>query len=1755
MKATIRFLIMFLIAVPSLFAQGARKDDISLVNNGGIAFIGTGSTVRVCTQPASGTPCTPLANIYSDSALTQQITNPFPTDSNGNYFFYALPGIYDIQVTPIGGSTQNFPDQVLFSSSNAASGFFVKSVPTCASNLIFTPGGPVSFSVNTAFLLQLNCNVTSSSVGGSPQIGSVMQFSIVNSGGFSFAWPPNFINPPTILSSPGVETDASFWFDGTNWHIQNNNFGAAASGCTPTGVLGDIPKNNGVGGCTTSSINDSNSTVNVGNPTNFNATVRPKGPNPWVDVTNPAFGAVGVSPSGFGTTGNCVSGNTSISIASASSFQNGYGIDLLGCGPSATVVTPSAPTVTPSTATAPTGTGYVVSGPTGSNTWCYQIAAVGDDQSMSAASPETCISNGLAALGSVHSVGGISSVSLATVIGIPTRNINTWTTSAPHTLQVGQMIQISGTSDDKTFGGFNIVQTVPDNTHFTTYGNISTFNSPNTSATGGDYYSFVSNHITLPTSPAGTLPFNYAIYRSTSSGTETFLATSTPLNNNLLGDAAYLFFDDYGTTMSGNALRPAWIPNTPPASAQAATLATTITAGGQTTTLTLAVAPSQNTTGSAVNFDDAPAITAANAFAVANGGMVHFPALAPGLTYLLNTKVTINGWFNYEGQINLNDTLISGNGFYGDRLPNTNCGKAQFATGCHTPIFVITANPGIYHKGVFSDRGFSVIAGNNLYNMIYAVGAVNIPIGIITDAELVSTSANDYMGVPLTIWTSGSGVRMQNVLISSGPNQVTGSTATPLYICRSCGQQKYDGVFLNRRGMALIGSSRGEFDGGGYEQQGGITPLFTFFSPSSAQVNFSIKNYVLDTSGHEMVTNLGGFTDFNLRFSEVFTGGGTFVTGVPYTTTDLGPSTNTAGSSYDSNLAGGNRDTKFSNAERLIDGTINTGNNSNGLPYDAIDRQQIIGAPYGIYSNPGKGVAPTCAVVSGGSLSIGAHTFAYIPVFPNGATAQASYSCSVTTTSGNQRVNFSGVSYPGASAYYESRDGFMTGLNGGGCGTAAAVTFDDGTNGGCATAQPTAPGSGISGFRSGSMFGLAHDLLPTTADPTPLTNLVRLFNKNNWPTFNVNGSANNYITGSWLSTVSWTNNDCVKINTATVVPTLTDAGVQCGVGSSHTVSTPLQCSDTSGSGTTQVCTTTPSFTPVKGDLLVYYTTTTNTGALTENVNATGAASVLKFSSGTWIPLQASDVVANKPLVELFDGTNWLVFIGGSASGNCPAGVPLSLLFNNSGVCGGIAMPLTPKNVPQAITTTPPGGGVGAVAGPHLAGVVPRVTVCPSNVDTILATDRAGLIEWNDASACAVTLPQAGSGAGTDNDFTNNFLFLGCNIGAGTVTVTPTTSNITYLLSGIVHSAQTSMPVVTSQCAFTYSDNTNYFAVIISATGVTSFTGDSLVYSNSGSTGTVTLTLNTQLANKVFANCTGSTATPTFCSITTAMLPGNGVTTINATSCTIGSSCTTPPAAITVANASSIGTTVNTLTKFIGAPSTAVIMATTDTNGARGITTAGAGTTGSATIQLLGLVSCVFDGATIAGDYVQISATVSGNCHDTGSSSYPTSGSGDVIGVVLSTNGAGGTFSIDLFPQEIASGVNNVTAAANLTNNIPAIGAGSKTLSAGYTFTPGSVTSGKLACYTSSGTVGNCTGLAGVIGVFTSTTTFTAGGETSVTLDATQNVTFGDNLCASSSSFGTAHDNGATACTTGLGIGIVKTTAASVSSATAFIALR
>lgn len=110
------------------------------------------------------------------------------------------------------------------------------------------------------------------------------------------------------------------------------------------------------------------------------------------------------------------------------------------------------------------------------------------------------------------------------------------------------------------------------------------------------------------------------------------------------------------------------------------------------------------------------------------------------------------------------------------------------------------------------------------------------------------------------------------------------------------------------------------------------------------------------------------------------------------------------------------------------------------------------------------------------------------------------------------------------------------------------------------------------------------------------------------------------------------------------------------------------CPDTSGSGTAQTCVTTSAtpFTPATGSCVTYTTTTTNSGAgLTLNVNSLGAKSIaIPGASGWTTTLTAGIILANKPMIACYDGTNWNVQQTGTAASG--SGTSWSAITNPTG---------------------------------------------------------------------------------------------------------------------------------------------------------------------------------------------------------------------------------------------------------------------------------------------------------------------------------------------------------------------------------------------------------------------------------------------------------------------------------------------------------
>lgn len=150
--------LLWLIAVCYLPAiclgQGVRYDDVALLDTGRPV---QGATVTVCASGSTGTPCTPTTSIFNDSALSSPITQPgFQSGANGNFFFYAACGKYDISITGNGITGRTKKDvEIGFCPISTYSAFQAGNI--AASNIaFFTPAKAITITrievVSTVFI-------------------------------------------------------------------------------------------------------------------------------------------------------------------------------------------------------------------------------------------------------------------------------------------------------------------------------------------------------------------------------------------------------------------------------------------------------------------------------------------------------------------------------------------------------------------------------------------------------------------------------------------------------------------------------------------------------------------------------------------------------------------------------------------------------------------------------------------------------------------------------------------------------------------------------------------------------------------------------------------------------------------------------------------------------------------------------------------------------------------------------------------------------------------------------------------------------------------------------------------------------------------------------------------------------------------------------------------------------------------------------------------------------------------------------------------------------------------------------------------------------------------------------------------------------------------------------------------------------------------------------------------------------------------
>ncbi|HXR75154.1 MAG TPA: hypothetical protein VN737_04205 [Bryobacteraceae bacterium] len=222
---------------------------------------------------------------------------------------------------------------------------------------------------------------------------------------------------------------------------------------------------------------------------------------------------------------------------------------------------------------------------------------------------------------------------------------------------------------------------------------------------------------------------------------------------------------------------------------------------------------------------------------------------------------------------------------------------------------------------------------------------------------------------------------------------------------------------------------------------------------------------------------------------------------------------------------------------------------------------------------------------------------------------------------------------------------------------------------------------------------------------------------------------------------------------------------------SNTNSALETCAPASASGTAYVCSTSPTFTPVKGSRIIFQPDVANTGAATLAVNGASAASITKQAGAA--ALVANDILASPAEYTLvYDGSTWeMQSQSGNASGGTVTG-PVSSTTGNvpqfadtSGKVLNGGLPVTQIGANSSLVETDSSGDIvtgagGAIKVGGVSGVaviaasgnmIPYFRIAFGNLDTVTCTAGAASlstnytihrVDLNNQTSCAITFTAA-----------------------------------------------------------------------------------------------------------------------------------------------------------------------------------------------------------------------------------------------------------------------------------------------------------------------------------------------------------------------------------------------------------------------------
>jgi hypothetical protein len=192
----------------------AVKGGVTVTTGGQVSQTIVEGSFPGCTVSVFNTGTVNLTTIYGDNLNPPTPkANPFTADANGFGFFYAANGSrVDVQLSGTGVTTPFIvAGDILLDDPSLLAVLAPQTV-------VFSATPTFDLSQASWFKLTLTGNVTGP-VFSNPVTGSILLLSLTQNavGGFTFAFPGSFTDPPAIALAANAHTELIFKYDGTNW--------------------------------------------------------------------------------------------------------------------------------------------------------------------------------------------------------------------------------------------------------------------------------------------------------------------------------------------------------------------------------------------------------------------------------------------------------------------------------------------------------------------------------------------------------------------------------------------------------------------------------------------------------------------------------------------------------------------------------------------------------------------------------------------------------------------------------------------------------------------------------------------------------------------------------------------------------------------------------------------------------------------------------------------------------------------------------------------------------------------------------------------------------------------------------------------------------------------------------------------------------------------------------------------------------------------------------------------------------------------------------------------------------------------------------------------------------------------------------------------------------------------------------------------------------------------------------------------------